>query len=111
MESLRTEDGSVSLGDFLKLTDIGATALEEAGIVSTDVAVMLDGACESLRDERDISGSREDAALDQEKLSSSDQTASAEPSQNNVFPVLPIAAVTALITAAAWAVRNGFLLR
>ena len=60
--SLRTSDGRISLGDFLKLTDTGVAALTAAGIDAGDVVACLNGSYEAVKDERDIAGSSEDAA-------------------------------------------------
>ena len=60
--SLRTADGSISLGDFLKLTDTGVAALTAAGIDANDVVASLNGTYVAVTDERNISGSAEDAA-------------------------------------------------
>ncbi|SCY04527.1 pectinesterase family protein [Butyrivibrio sp. INlla14] len=65
--SLRTSDGRISLGDFLKLTDTGVSALAAAGIDAGDVVACLNGSYEAVKDERDIDGSSEDAAGDVEE--------------------------------------------
>ena len=65
--SLRTSDGRISLGDFLKLTDTGVSALAAAGIDAGDVVACLNGSYEAVKDERDIDGSSENAAKDAEE--------------------------------------------
>jgi hypothetical protein len=42
-ESMRTADGRIDLGDFLKLSDTGLAALEAAGLEPADVLAILDG--------------------------------------------------------------------
>ena len=64
--SLRTADGTISLGDFLKLSDTGVAALAAAGIDANDVVASLNGAYEVIKDEREIGGSAEDAVKDEE---------------------------------------------
>ncbi len=63
---LRNADGSINLGDFMKLSDKGVAVLSGAGIESSDVAASLDGLYEAIREERNIVGSSEDAAADVE---------------------------------------------
>ncbi|WP_022777633.1 pectinesterase family protein [Butyrivibrio sp. AE3009] len=58
--AMRTEDGRIDLGNFLKLSETGIKALEAAG-VDTAVAA-LDGAYTAVADERQIEGSANDAA-------------------------------------------------
>ena len=64
---MRTDDGSIDLGDFLKLSETGIEALTDAGIDYSDVVADLYGAYEATTDERDISGSSDDAANDVEE--------------------------------------------
>ncbi|MBR4667740.1 MAG: hypothetical protein IKO76_03175 [Butyrivibrio sp.] len=61
---LRNADGSINLGDFMKLSDKGVAVLGGAGIESSDVAASLDGFYEAIREERNIAGSSEDAQAD-----------------------------------------------
>ncbi|WP_029231973.1 pectinesterase family protein [Butyrivibrio sp. VCB2006] len=64
---LRAPDGSINLGDFMKLSDTGLAALAAAGIESKDVAAGLDGSYDAVRDEREISGSADAAKEDEEE--------------------------------------------
>ena len=63
---LRGSDGSINLGDFLKLSENGQKVLSGAGIESSDVAPSLDGNYEAIKDERNIEGSEENAKEDAE---------------------------------------------
>ncbi|MBO4678354.1 MAG: hypothetical protein J5626_01645, partial [Lachnospiraceae bacterium] len=51
---LRGEDGRISLGNFLKLTDEGITALSAAGLEYKNVLAVLDGTYEALSDQNQI---------------------------------------------------------
>ncbi|MBQ6587652.1 MAG: hypothetical protein IJI01_03155 [Butyrivibrio sp.] len=64
--SLRAADGSIDLGNFLKLSDTGVAALAAAGLESSEVAAGLDGSYEAVKDEREISGSADAAKEDEE---------------------------------------------
>jgi pectin methylesterase-like acyl-CoA thioesterase len=63
---MRTADGSIDLGDFLKLTAKGQEALAGAGLNAADVAAELGGSYTAITDERDIAGSEADADKDKE---------------------------------------------
>ncbi|MBQ9589804.1 MAG: hypothetical protein IJR29_06440 [Butyrivibrio sp.] len=65
--SIRAADGSINLGDFLKLSETGIAALSAAGINYSDVVASLNGEYDAVTDERNISGSSEDAAKDVEE--------------------------------------------
>ncbi len=64
--SLRAADGSIDLGNFLKLSDTGVAALAAAGLEASEVAAGLDGSYEAVKDEREISGSSDAAKEDEE---------------------------------------------
>jgi hypothetical protein len=64
--SLRAADGSVDLGNFMKLSDTGVAALAAAGLESSEVAAGLDGSYEAVKDEREIAGSADAAKEDEE---------------------------------------------
>ncbi|MBQ7658005.1 MAG: hypothetical protein IJS16_03390, partial [Butyrivibrio sp.] len=67
-ERLRNSDGSIDLGDFMKLSETGLKALASAGLDAKDIAADLGGDYEAIRYERDINGSSEAADKDKEKL-------------------------------------------
>ncbi len=60
-EDMRTADGRINLGSFLKLTDKAKEALTEAAIDSKDVVASLDGSYEAKASEKDIDGSETNA--------------------------------------------------
>ena len=62
--ALRSDNGGIDLGDFLKLTDKAVIALSSAGLEATEIAADLGGDYEAVTDERDIAGSSEDAQAD-----------------------------------------------
>ncbi len=61
---LRGSDGSINLGDFMKLSENGNALLSGAGIEASDVTASLDGNYEAIKDERSIEGSSENAQED-----------------------------------------------
>ena len=65
--SLRAEDGSIDLGNFLKLSETGIAALAAAGLDASEIAAGVDGEYEAVKDEREISGSSDDAQKDAEE--------------------------------------------
>ncbi len=65
-ESLRAADGSIDLGDFMKLSETGLKALADAGLDAKDIVADLEGDYASIKDERDINGSSEAADKDKE---------------------------------------------
>ncbi len=64
--SLRTSNGSIDLGDFMKLTDKAIEAMSAAGLSASEVAANIGGNYEAVTDERNIAGSADDAKNDEE---------------------------------------------
>ncbi|WP_034444086.1 pectinesterase family protein [Butyrivibrio sp. AE2032] len=64
--SLRTSNGSIDLGDFMKLTDKAIEAMSAAGLSASEVAANIGGDYEAVTDERNIAGSADDAKNDEE---------------------------------------------
>ncbi len=60
--ALRTEDGSINLGNFLKLSDKGKKALEDAGLAESEIVATVDGKYDALTDESAIEGSSDNAS-------------------------------------------------
>ena len=65
-ERLRAADGSIDLGDFMKLSETGLKALAAAGLDAKDIVADLGGDYASIKDEREINGSSEAADKDKE---------------------------------------------
>ena len=72
-EGMRSSNGKIDLGDFLKLTDAGMEALAKAGITYSDVVAVLNGSYEA-------SGYNYDPSEDDDSSSASSTEASSEES-------------------------------
>ena len=64
--SFRASNGSIDLGDFLKLSDKGLSVLSAAELNATEIAANLSGDYQAVKDERDIEGSADNAKKDEE---------------------------------------------
>ena len=75
-ESLRASNGSIDLGDFLKLSATGKKALTAAGLKAKEIAADLDGSYEQAADDDDDNGGNSGSGSSSENSSSSSESTS-----------------------------------
>ncbi len=94
-EDMRTEDGRIDLGNFLKMSDTGIAALEAAGIDYKDVLAILDGNYDALTDQSQIKGSAADSKDGEPKTEEpTTEVVQPAPSQNESTQTTPAQTVS-----------------
>ncbi len=76
--SLRAADGSIDLGDFMKLTDKAFKTLSTAELDGKEIAADLGGDYQAVKNESEITGSTDDSAEREEIEKAKDESAKAE---------------------------------